>query len=490
MRRLPGWADILLVMASTVLMSVLSLLFIGNKSFTIDEAISISSARDWSQMWQILRSYEANMWLYYIMLNPWMKLGHSEAITRALSAVFAVATIPAIYFLGRRLFGSRAGAIAALMVASNAYFIRYAQEARSYTLLVLLVTLSALFFVRAVQAASWKNWLGHALCSALAIYAHYFAALAYFVHVVSLPLLSPRNLPWRGFAFSILVLSILLIPLVVLQPLNSGMIGWINPPTASDVYSFFVDITGNRSLLLFYFIFCSATLIAVLRTSPYRRAQHELWGHLLIAIWALAPLAVTLVFSWVVKPNFQSRYLMISLPALALLAGAGISRLKRPWLQAAVLLVMLCLSARAISKWYIEYTKEDWRSTTRYVLSEAQPGDGAVFYSFWVWRAFVYYQERLDGNRTGLRVLDLGLLKPDGRTLWHLDEALLSSLPGRYNRIWLILCHDKSFYGDPEKDRIIGTIENSYTKVEERDFLYTRGRIRVILYNRMRSSQG
>ncbi len=400
-------SHILLVVASTVLMAVLSLLFIGDKSIWIDEAGSIFFARDWSQMWQYLLSHEANMWLYYIMLNPWLKLGHSEAIIRALSAVFAVATIPAVYLLGRQLFGQRAGAIATLLVASNAFFIRYAQEARGYTLLVLLVTLSSLFFVRAVQTASWKDWLGHALCSALALYTHLFAALVYFVHVVSLALLGRRNLPWRGFVFSILVLGILLIPLIVWQPLNSGQLDWISPPTASNIYGFFLELTGNRPLLLLYFIFCSTTLLAVLRTPPHQRGQYELWGHLFVALWALAPLAVTLVFSWVIRPVFVSRYLIISLPALALLAGAGISRLKRPWLQAAILLVMLCLSARAISLLYFEHTKDDWRSTTQYVLSESQPGDGAVFYLDSGRKAFVYYQERLDGNRTGLTVLEL-----------------------------------------------------------------------------------
>ena len=141
-------------------MAVLSLLFIGGKSIWIDEAASIFFARDWTQMWQYLPNHEANMWLYYTMLNPWLKLGHGEAIVRALSAVFAVVTIPVIYLLGRQLFGPRAGAISSLLIASNAFFISYAQEARGYTLLVLLVTLSSLFFVRTVQTASWKILAG------------------------------------------------------------------------------------------------------------------------------------------------------------------------------------------------------------------------------------------------------------------------------------------------------------------------------------------
>ena len=474
-----GLSHILLVVASTLLMAVLSLLFIGDKSIWIDEAGSIFFARDWSQMWQDLLSHESNMWLYYTMLNPWLKLGDSEAIIRALSAIFAVATIPAVYFLGKRLFGQRAGAIATLLLASNAFFIRYAQEARGYTLLVLLVTLSSLFFVRAVSTASWKDWLGHALCSALALYTHLFAALAYFVHVVSLALLGRRNLPWIEFAFSLLVLGILLIPMIVWQPLNSGQLDWISTPTARHIYDFFLQLAGNRPLLVLYFIFCSTTLLAVFRTLPRQRGQYELWAHLLVAIWALAPLAVTMVFSWVIRPVFVSRYLIISLPALALLAAAGISRLKRPWLRTAILLVILCLSARAISLLYIEHTKDDWRSTTRYVLSETQPGDGAAFYLDSGRKAFVYYQQRIDGNRTGLTVLEL-FVRERGKRGRYLDKPLLSSLPGRYERIWLILNADRVYPDNEDLDRLVGALKNNYTKVQEREFVG----IRVLLYKR------
>ena len=450
-------------------MAVLSLLFIGEKSIWIDEAASIFFARDWTQMWQYLPNHEANMWLYYTMLNPWLKLGHGEAIIRALSAVFAVATIPVIYMLGRQLFGPRAGAISSLLVASNAFFISYAQEARGYTLLVLLVTLSSLFFVKAVQAASWKNWLGHALCSALALYTHLFAALVYFVHAASLPLLGRRNLPWRGFVYSSLVLGILLIPLIVWQPLSSGQLQWIRPPTLSNIFSYLLELTGNRPSLLLYTIICTMTLLAVLRTPQYQRGEDELWGHLFVALWILVPLAVTVVFSWVVRPVFVSRYLIISLPALALLAGAGISRLKRPWLQAAILLLMLCLSTRAIFLWYFEHPKHDWRSVTQYVLSESKPGDGAVFYLDPGRKAFAYYQERLGGNQTGLTVLEM-LMREHGRARPDLNEPLLLSLPGTYDRVWLILNHDRLYRDRPDRNRIVGTIENSYTKVQERDF--------------------
>ena len=42
------------------------------------------------------------MTLYYLLLHFWLKLGDSEFLTRSLSSVFAVATVPVVY-VGRPL---------------------------------------------------------------------------------------------------------------------------------------------------------------------------------------------------------------------------------------------------------------------------------------------------------------------------------------------------------------------------------------------------
>jgi uncharacterized membrane protein len=51
--------------------------------------------------------------------------------------------------------------LAGLLLPLNAFFIRYAQEARSYSLLVFLTTLSSYFFVRGVERPSWKHWASY-----------------------------------------------------------------------------------------------------------------------------------------------------------------------------------------------------------------------------------------------------------------------------------------------------------------------------------------
>src|SRR2546423_8067693 len=110
-------------------------------------------------------------------MRGWIHLGHGEAWLRALAAVAGALAIPAIYFLGRELWGRGAGLMAALLLALNAYHIRYSQEARSYSLAALLVILSSYFLVRLLRQPSpgirWK----YSAASALAVYSHFYAVL-------------------------------------------------------------------------------------------------------------------------------------------------------------------------------------------------------------------------------------------------------------------------------------------------------------------------
>jgi mannosyltransferase len=97
-------------------------------------------------------------------------VGSSEAALRSLSALFGIATVPVAYHLARELVGTRAAALAtAALVVFNPLLVWYSQEARPYSLLVLLTSLSLLFAVR--RQVWW--W---ALASALALLTHYFAA--------------------------------------------------------------------------------------------------------------------------------------------------------------------------------------------------------------------------------------------------------------------------------------------------------------------------
>ncbi len=114
--------------------------------------------------------------LYYALAWFWTQLtGTGEVGLRSLSAAAGVATVPVAYLLGAELRGRRAGLLAAALVAVNPMLLWYSQEARSYSLLILLTTVAALYFVRALGRGRRRDFTGWGIASGLALATHYFA---------------------------------------------------------------------------------------------------------------------------------------------------------------------------------------------------------------------------------------------------------------------------------------------------------------------------
>ena len=55
-------------------------------------------------------------------------------------------------------------------------------------------------------------------------------------------------------------------------------------------------------------------------------------------------------------------------------------------------------------------------------------------------------------------------MRVKGRARLVLNEPVLLSLPGRYDRLWLILNTDRVFPDNPDRDRLVGALERSLHK--------------------------
>jgi uncharacterized membrane protein len=125
--------------------------------------------------------------LYYALAWFWTQVtGTGELGLRSLSAVAGVLTIPVAYFIGRELRGTRAGVLAAALVAVNPMLLWYSQEARAYALLGLFCALSLLFCVRAMQDGGRRDFTWWGVFSALALATHYFAVFPLIAEVLLL----------------------------------------------------------------------------------------------------------------------------------------------------------------------------------------------------------------------------------------------------------------------------------------------------------------
>ncbi len=163
MKRYVSTAPYILV-GILILAALLRLLHLGRESLWWDEALTVAIVRlDWEAFWKVLSHSEANMGLYFCLLRLWVNLGESEFVLRSLSALTGVLGVGLVYVLGKRLFDTKVGLIGAALLATNSFHIQYSQEARAYSLMVLLTALSSLFFLRAIEHSSRNEWVSRAL---------------------------------------------------------------------------------------------------------------------------------------------------------------------------------------------------------------------------------------------------------------------------------------------------------------------------------------
>ena len=471
----------------TLLSFILRLLYLGKKSFWLDELVSVSIARlDPAGFRNIVMSWELNEGLYYTLLRGWMHVARGEFAIRLLSVLPAVAAVPFLYELGRKLFSETVGIMAALLLAVNAFDVRYAQEARGYSLFAFLVVLACWFFMRCLEKPEKKrNWSGLVIASVLGIYAHFFAGLMLPVFWLT-ALLRKRNFPWRPFVISSGVIAFLAIPALLFVAMkNRGQVGWVQPTTWRDLYELVILLSGRGGIILVALCAAGGMLAAVKTVVSVKRGSRERakrktwpgdsWGQVFVWMWLLLPIGMTVGIS-ILKPMFVTRYLIMCLPAFVLLVAAGLSVVRPRWLMLAALAAIVALSLRGTAAYYrtgFDPPEQDWRGAVHYLLARAQPGDAILFYHPLARLGYEYYRQLWPQYPAPLVVFppraDARLLKGTPP-----DFVLLPQLPARYHRLWLV----QNWGPDDFTERMHAIFAAHYVKAGERDFSI----IRVVLY--------
>jgi 4-amino-4-deoxy-L-arabinose transferase-like glycosyltransferase len=108
--------------------------------------------------------------LYYWTLKAWGEtIGSSELGLRSLSAVGGLLAVVLTFFIGRRLFGTLAGTLAALLLATAPLAVYYSQEVRMYAQVTAVGLLAVYAYVLR------KNWL-YVVAGIATLYTQYLGA--------------------------------------------------------------------------------------------------------------------------------------------------------------------------------------------------------------------------------------------------------------------------------------------------------------------------
>jgi mannosyltransferase len=327
---------------------------------------------------------------YYLMMWPLEHLfGSGALVMRLPSAIAAAVTAAAIAAVGRRLISPWAGLAAGLFLAMLPVTSRYGQEARSYQLVVAAATIATYLLIRvlAAEPAARRRWLfGYAASMAALGVLNIFGLLMIPVHALTVALACRGDLRdpaarrlavgWLAAAGAGVVVSS---PLLVLGWLQRGQIAWLAVNTSSSGLNTLYSLSGSFLVTTAALIVIVVALVLSIEVSWQRR--RAAWPARLWEIslpWLLVPPLILLLASHV-QPVYTSRYILICVPALALLGGAAVASYGRIAGAIAIAVVLIAGAPTQLGERTYSGHYDNIRALDQIVAANKRPGDYVLY---------------------------------------------------------------------------------------------------------------
>jgi len=338
--------NVALAVLAGVTVAGLALRLAVPRGIWLDEAISIHQAHlSIHDLFENLQYGDRHPPLHHLVLWLTVKaFGDGEMAVRIPSIVAGTLAIPALYLLGRELYDRRTGLVAAAFGAASPLLIWYSQEARMYAFVELFGLLALWTQLRAIRNPSMANWAAYILATAALLWSHYFGLLLIVVQqLIWVGVLIHRRRtgePIRamglGFAYSLAVLAMQLVPLLVFahKQFDSTGAALGSPSGTYDSLSFYAVVSNMAWALWGYHPDNITELLAagwplLLLLSLLLLGRGGSRQTIILAVAAIIPIVILIGVALYDRELFEVRYFLVAVPLLFLL----IARLVTGWIR-------------------------------------------------------------------------------------------------------------------------------------------------------------
>jgi mannosyltransferase len=285
------------------------------------------------------------------------------------------------------------GLLSGLLFAAAPYMTYYAQMARSYAIETMFAAIATYLLLRAWADGRWRWWLAYAAAVALTGLFNIFGLLILAAHGVTL-LASGRiaGIPRRWLAAAAAAVAVLS-PLIAVASRQQRQISWLTRPDYKAIERLLSTTAGSKDLVLPLALLALGGLAAAWLPDGWRPLNPAA-----VALpWLVVPPFLLIAASFV-KPVYYVRYVEFCLPALSIVAGAGLAGLvrlaagtplarRRPagpgwaWLPAALVIALLAalLAGPQQAIRQSAARPDNLRQASAIVAAQERPGD-VVFY--------------------------------------------------------------------------------------------------------------
>lgn len=361
---------------------ILRVLFLDKScGLSYDELVSYKQAAQpnvISTIFYTLKT-DVHMPFYQVLLHWWCKIfSLSDLAFRSFSAFCGILSIITAYFIGKELKNHVAQFLCPALSAINSFFIYYSQEVRMYSLLILLATLSVLFFLRIKNSTSNKwNYFGLAATCFALINTYTIAFIYVTALIITLFVCLVKNKqPIKSFVISMVTLVVLCLPTFLFMLANPAK--WTSEINGyycdwsslfiviQDLFSPVLESLGNNPMHYMQTLFTTFSLVklgfiaipvAIALFGIYTAIKKDKTT-LIILIPSIVFLLAEIIAFQITNFKILPRYTAVSMPAFLIATAYGfalISKNKRlniilPTIFILLNLVYLTLSPNAAYK--------------------------------------------------------------------------------------------------------------------------------------------
>jgi len=357
---------------------------LAGQSLWLDELTTINEANPfetWRYLFDYLKCCDQHPPLFFICERLFFSIfGQTEWTARCLCALAGIASVGAMYALGKEINNKRTGLIAAALCCVNYFNIAYSQEARGYMFLWLFTSLSYLFFIKICKRFQKRDVIFYVISTVLLLYSHYFSLLVVccqllmFIIFWILEKENKRRLFKTLFIAESMVLAFYLPWLPVMLAWNGLKSFWIKPLKPDFFIDFFKEYFGNSDIL-FYLVILSLLFFLFHAFKNWRSIKNYkesplLLGFIFVFTTVLFSLGIPYARSVLVVPMLVSRYTIIILPSLLIGVAYGMELIKISYLRQIFLSIFLLLSLNQlfyVRRYYEVPSKTQFREMTAFI---------------------------------------------------------------------------------------------------------------------------
>lgn len=409
--------------------------------------------------------------LYHLLLKFVVRaLGDGEVALRLPSAVAGALAVPALYLLGAELRGRTVGLAAAILLLLAPWGIYQAQNAKAYSLALLVMILMALLFARALRIGTRASWLQFGLMALLGLFVHRFLALSLLGCAACWAIFQPRARRWPALIATIIATAVVVGAIVgslryqqaSQQFAGTGPLEALKLTFAQFAVGQFPGTVPRRWLIVFGILLALGSVRWAMDLFDRRSMLRIRRGALLLLFVAGVPLGLLLVLL-ALQPLYEPRYFIAVYPFWLLVLGwsvalppAGTLHFGRRALLAvpaiAVLTAALLVGQYALVQpgrgiFSGAPIKEDYRGAVRRLAEHVHPDDLVLIHPGSIRPLYDYYARRVTSQPLPVPVDFTGLFQTKPTRLE--SDRYLKPLLRSKKRAWLLIAPDHARVIDP-----------------------------------------